>query len=544
MVWPTSYDRKLSEYDAMELPGQQLEAALADSPLDHLLRLDIAAPPACQRLSGICATIGPSSNNQTTIEQMIAAGMNVAILNMDFETRQYHAETIKMIRQAANEIGNKMGIACPVGIAARLTGRNIRTGNIANVYGDTVELKTGETVRLTSDETYKDRCSEHTIFADFINLGAFLHKGDTVLIDNETICLKVVVVSNTTITCSVEKGGLLGSNKDVFFPRVVFNIPNFTDKDKLDINMLLQHQVDILILPFLQSADAVLELREIMGEKGRKINIVAKIQDINAFNNFNSILDVINGVIISRQELGSDIAPEKLVIAQKNMIVRANLANIPVMVSAQLLSSMRFNHKPLRAELLDVANCILDGCDALVLSAETAIGKYPVETVACLAEICKEAEAIVWNKQIFKDMVDKTPLPCDHITAIALATVLAAQRGVAAAIIVVTSSGHSAQLVSMFRPRCPILAVTRYPHVARSLHMWRGVIPVIFEDEPDPDWQIDITRRVNFAVKWGMERGFVRTGDPLVLAYGWRRGAAQTNTMRMTYATPDNTVSV
>ncbi|XP_062526020.1 pyruvate kinase isoform X3 [Bombyx mori] len=493
MVWPTEFDVKLEKYNAMEIPGQQLSAAQAFTPLDHLLNLDIKAPAGCQRLTGIIANMGKSTSDVDTLEKMMSAGMNIAMLNMSYGTREEHIEMIKLLRQAAKNFSVNMGKNYPLAIAARLAGKKIRTGSIADSYGETVELKTGDVIRLTTDETYKDRCSTYAIYVDFMYFADQITKGDLVLIDNETIMLKVEIISTSTVTCKIERGGMLGSYKDVFVPNVVFEMPNFSEKDKLDIDMLIHQQTA-------------------------------------------------NGIMITRQELGSDITPKKLVIAQKNMIARANKANVPVCVNAHLLSSMRYKKLPLRAELLDVANCILDGADTLELSAETAVGLYPVDTVACLASACKEAEACIWSKQIFHDFVDKTPIPCDQATGVGLAAVLAAQRSLAAAIIVVTTTGKSAQIVSKYGPRCPIIGVTRYAAIARQLHLWRGIIPLIFEDAPDADWQIDLECRVNFCTKWAMDQGFVRVGDPIVVVSGWKQGAGYTNTMRIVYAAADCSV--
>ncbi|XP_022130740.2 pyruvate kinase-like [Pieris rapae] len=540
MVWPTEGDVKLGEFNAMELPGQQLPASHAYTPLDHVLNLDINASPACQRLTGIIATMGRATYDLEILEKMIASGMNMALLNLNFGSKDDHLEAIKLLRLAAKNYSSEVGRNYPLAIGIKLSGQKIRTGIIADSYGEAVELKTGDTVRLTTDETYKDRCSTYTIYVDFMYFADQVHKGDYVLLDNETIMLKVEVISATTLTCNIERGGFLGSCKDVFVPNVSFDMPNYSDRDKEYITIAISNQLDVIVAPY--SLNAIKELRSIMGEKGKKIAIVANIQTIEGFRNLDDILAEVNGIMITRQELGSDITPKKLVIAQKNMIARANKANIPVCISAHLLSSMRNKRVPLRSELLDIANCILDGADALVLSAETAVGDYPIDTVLCLAAACKEAEACIWSKQLFHDFVDKTPIPCDQATGTAIAAVLAAQRSIAAAIIVVTSSGKSAQIVSKFRPRCPIIAVTRYGPIARQMHLWRGIIPLIYEGTPDIDWQVDLNKRVTFCTTWAMERGFVRVGDPIIIISGWRQGSGYTNSMRIMYAEADVTM--
>ncbi|CAH0605872.1 unnamed protein product [Chrysodeixis includens] len=544
MVWPTDFDKRLGEYDAMELPGQQLQAAHAYTPLDHILNLDIKAPPACQRLTGIAASMGKSTYDVEIMEKMIGAGMNIALLNMNFGPREEHVDAIKMLRQAAKNFSVRMGKNYPLAIAVKLSGRKIRTGRIADSYGEAVELKAGEVVRLTTDETYKERCSTYTVYVDFMYFAEQMNKGDFVLLDNETIMLKVEIISSSTLTCKIERGGFLGSFKDVFVPNVVLNMPNFTEKDKLDIEMAVLNQVDIIVASFVNSPSQIGELKTLLGDKGKKIAIMANIQTIEGFRNYDAILQVVNGVMITRQELGSDITPKKLIIAQKNMIARANKANIPVSICAHLLNSMRQRKIPLRAELLDIGNCILDGCDNMVLSAETAVGNYPIETVQVMSSACKEAETCVWSKQVFYDFVDKTPLPCDQCAGAAMAGVLAAQRSIASAIIVVTTSGKSAQTVAKYRPRCPIMAVTRYAMIARQLHMWRGIVPIIYEDPPDPEWSTDLEKRVNFCVRWGVEKGFIRVGDPIVIVSGWRQGSGFTNTMRVIYATSDTTTNL
>ncbi|KAJ2951984.1 hypothetical protein O0L34_g4247 [Tuta absoluta] len=539
-MWPTDFDNKIDEFDAMELPGQQLLAAQAQTPLDHILNLDIKAPPACLRMTCIMASMGKSTNDIETMEKLMAAGMNIALINVTFGNREEHIETIKMLRQAAKNFSSKKERNYPCAIALRLAGRKIRTGRIAEAFGDTVELKTGETCRLTTDDTYKEKCSMYTIYIDYLHFSEQMKKKYFILLDNEKILLQVEMISTTTVTCKIERGGKLGSYKDVYVPNVVFDMPNFSERDKLDIEMGIRQQVDIMIASFAHTDSSIDDLRTLLGEKGKKIAIIASIQSVSGYKNLDDILKKANGIMVTRQELGTDIIPKKLVIAQKNIIARANIANVPVFVTAHLLSSMRYNLLAQRSELLDIANCIMDGADGLMLSAETAVGKYPVETVACMNTTCREAESIVWSKQIFYDFVDKTELPCDQTTGTAIAAVLSAQKSIAAGIVVVTRTGRSAQIVAKYRPRCPIIAVTRHCNVARQLHMWRGILPLIYEATPDPDWVVDVDKRIGFATKWGMSHGFIRIGDPIIVVSGGKQmlhsGSTGSNTMRMIYA--------
>ncbi|CAB3257829.1 unnamed protein product [Arctia plantaginis] len=539
MTWPTIFDAKVDGYSAMDLPGQQIAAAHANSPMAHLLNLDIDADPACQRLSGIMASMGPSTFDIGIMEKMMAVGMNLAYVNMSFGTREENREIIKMLREAAKSFSITMGKTYPLAIAMRLSGRKMRTGRIIESLGDSVTLEEGYAVKLTTDETYHDRCSNSTIYVDYMYLAEQLHTGDTILLDNETIVLKVEMISATTLTCKIERGGILGSYKDVFVPNVVFAMQNLPEKDILDIEMALQEQIDIIIPSNVTCAADITELRTVLSDKGKRVAIMANIQTIQGCHNFEEILKEADAILINRQELGSDITPKKLVRAQKKMIVQANKANIPICISAHLLNSMIYNKVPLRAEVLDIANCILDGADFLLLGPETAVGKFPVETITYLSNACKEAETCVWSKRVFTDLIDMMPLPCDQQTCTATAGVLAAQRCMAAAIVVITTTGNSAHIVAKFRPRCPIIAVTRYVQVARQMHMWRGIIPIIYEDDPDITWMRDVEKRANCGVRWAIEKGFARDDDPIVIISGWKNGSGTTNTMRVIYASLD-----
>ncbi|GBP57118.1 Pyruvate kinase [Eumeta japonica] len=310
----------------MELPGQQLYATHASSRLDYMLNLDIKRPPACQRLTGIFCVIGKSCSDIETLEKMISVGMNVAVINTTFGTRDENIEMIKMVREATKNYSEVMRKNCPVAVAINLAGRKIRTGHISDTYGTHVDLKEGEVVRLTSDETYKDRCSPYTLYVDFGGFVQQMKRGDRVLLDNERIELRVEVISTTTMTCRIERGGLLGSQKDVFIPNVVFDMPNFTDNDRLDIEMAVRQQVDIIVAPFVHNSSPVKELKSILGPKGKKIFIISEIKSLEGYRNFEEILEVSSGVIVCRQELGTDVQPKKLILAQKNLIARANKA--------------------------------------------------------------------------------------------------------------------------------------------------------------------------------------------------------------------------
>ncbi|CAG0918598.1 unnamed protein product [Notodromas monacha] len=534
-----------SQADMINMPPlpQQLHAANANSLVEFKCCLDINSEPHERRLSGVICTIGPASREVDTLEKLIKAGMNVARLNFSHGSHEYHAGTIKNIR-AANVNHNKMlGRPFPIAIALDTKGPEIRTGVYTEGATAEKKLETGGKLRLTTDEKYENACTGELIYLDYKNITKVVQPGSRIFIDDGLISVKVASVGPDYLDCEVENGGMLGTKKGVNLPGAAVDLPAVSEKDKQDLVFGVQQGVDIVFASFIRDAEGVRAIKKILstaGKDGDKIMIVSKIENQQGVANLDEILEVSDGIMVARGDLGIEIPPEKVFVAQKMMLAKCNVVGKPVICATQMLESMVKKPRPTRAEVSDVANAILDGADCVMLSGETAKGDYPVACVQTMVNICREAEASVFHKSEFSEMSQTIPYPLDATHSTAIAAVKSAFNTLATAVICITTSGRSAHLVSKYRPRCPIIAVTRLEQTARQCHLWRGVIPCFYKENRMDDWLRDVDRRVQYGIDVGRQDGFIKVGDPVVVITGWRKGSGFTNTMRILYVTNDS----
>ncbi|XP_038223116.1 pyruvate kinase-like isoform X4 [Zerene cesonia] len=516
-----------------EKPSMQLAASNALSNLDHMCSLDIDSRASYVRLSGIICTIGPASRSVEMLEKMMETGMNVARMNFSHGSHEYHAETIRNCREAEKNYSKKLGMPFSLAIALDTKGPEIRTGLLEGGGSAEVELKKGETLKLTTDPGYQERGNASTVFVDYKNITNVVKPGNRIFIDDGLISVICQSSTSDTLVCTIENGGMLGSRKGVNLPGLPVDLPAVSEKDKSDLLFGVEQGVDMIFASFIRNGAALQEIRGILGEKGKNIKIISKIENHQGMVNLDEIIAASDGIMVARGDLGIEIPPEKVSLAQKTMIARCNLVGKPVICATQMLESMVKKPRPTRAETSDVANAILDGADCVMLSGETAKGDYPLECVLTMANICKEAEAAIWHKQLFIDLVAQVKPPIEPAHSVAIASVEASSKCMASAIIVITTSGRSAYLLSKYRPRCPIIAVTRHAQTARQAHLYRGVLPLVYEEGVASDWLKDVDNRVQYGLQFGRKRGFLRTGDNVVLVTGWRQGSGYTNTMRI-----------
>jgi len=520
-----------------DVPKAQGQAAKASTQIEHNANLEITSRANRVRLSGIVCTIGPVSRAPETLLEMMENGMNVARMNFSHGSHDYHRDTIANCRTAVGMYKEKHGIDPCLAIALDTKGPEIRTGLLE---GDTgrkeVELKAGQTIKITTDDEYKEKCSDEVLWLDYKNITNVLEVGKRIYIDDGLISVKAAEIGENFVVGLIENGGSLGSRKGCNLPATDTDLPAVSEKDKQDLLFGVEQGVDFVFASFIRDAAGVQEVRDVLGEEGKDIWIIPKIENQQGVKNIDEIIDASEGIMVARGDMGIEIPTEKVFIAQKQMIAKCNKAGKPVIVATMMLESMVKKPRPTRAEASDVANAVMDGADCVMLSGETAKGEYPVICVKTMAAISREAEACFWNESVFEDMLkseDKKNEAYDSTSTAALSAVLASYKCNAAAIIILTTSGVSARAVSKYRPICPIITITRFPQVARQLQMCKGIIPLLYKQEKDSDWMKDVDDRINFAVNFGKERNFIKSGSPIVAITGWRTGSGSTNTVRI-----------
>ena len=456
----------------------------------------------------IVCTIGPSSREPAILREIILAGMNVARLNFSHGDQEFHGENIRRIHQLAADLGR------PVSILVDLQGPKLRVGELPE---EGILLEHGRTAVLTSDPivgSMDDQGIAH-IPLQYASLPQEVSTGDRILIDDGLIELRVVETAVSSISCTIIVGGLLQSNKGLNLPNASLAIPAITDKDWRDLEFALAAGADWIALSFVRSADEVHLLKKRIAELsefGRPAAVMAKIEKPEAVDAIDGIIAEADGIMVARGDLGIETAPEQVPMVQKMIIAKCNAAGIPVVTATQMLDSMIRNPRPTRAEASDVANAILDGTDAVMLSGETAAGLYPVEAVKTMGKIIAEVEC---SRNLSWERPSYTKRPVATVTdALSHATCETAHDLGAAAIVSATASGRTALAVARYRPACPIIAVTPSPMVQRRLLIVHGVWPLLGRRAENTD------EMLAGATQMALDNQLVRRGDTIVITAG------------------------
>ncbi len=465
------------------------------------------------RKTKIVCTIGPASESPEMLRKLIRAGMSVARLNFAHGEPEEHTARIRNIREAAAAENTYVAVLIDT------KGPEIRIGKMEEAF---VELVPGEHVTLTTEEVLgtKDR-----IHVTYKQLPQDVKPGGIILIDDGLVRLEVVKAEGTEITCLIRNGGRLKPRKGVNVPGVKTSLPGVTEKDIRHIKYGVEQKIDIIAQSFVRKAEDILEIKHILDELGAgHIQVIAKIENDEGVENLDAIISVADGIMVARGDLGVDLPVEDVPLVQKDMIRRCNLAGKPVITATHMLESMQMNPRPTRAEAGDVANAVFDGTDAVMLSGESAAGKYPLESVETMARIAAKAEGALDSYSWLTLQADRKTY--DVTGAIGQAVAQAALELGAKAILALTESGFTARMIAKHKPKAPVIAVSSKSSVLHALTVSWGVIPVLRKEQV-----ASTDEAILAAVELAKAAGHLQDSDLVVVTAGVPAGATGTTNL-------------
>ncbi|MDE9453903.1 pyruvate kinase PykF [Xenorhabdus bovienii] len=458
----------------------------------------------------IVCTIGPKTESETKLTELLNAGMNVMRLNFSHGDYEEHGQRIKNLRAVTAKTGKKAAILLDT------KGPEIRTIKLEG--GNDVSLTAGQTFTFTTDKSVIG--NQECVAVTYAGLPADLKPGNTILVDDGLIAMTVKNVTETEVICEVLNNGDLGENKGVNLPNVAINLPALAEKDKQDLIFGCEQGVDFVAASFIRKRSDVLEIRDhLKAHGGEHIQIISKIENQEGLNNFDEIMEASDGIMVARGDLGVEIPVEEVIFAQKMMIEKCNAARKVVITATQMLDSMIKNPRPTRAEAGDVANAILDGTDAVMLSGESAKGKYPIEAVSIMATICERTDRVMSSR------IENTKAQKLRVTeAVCRGAVEIAEKLEAPLIVVATYGGKSARSIRKYFPNAPILALTTNEITARQLLLVKGVSTQIVKEIASTDDFYRIGKEAALA------SGIANKGDAVVMISGALVPSGTTNT--------------
>ena len=461
-----------------------------------------AAAGGIMKKTKIICTMGPRTMDKIILKELIAGGMNVARFNFSHGSYEEHAERIALVRQVSEQLG------IPVALMLDTKGPEIRTGLLKD--GKKVSLEQGKEFTLYTEEREGDETGCSITYQQLVY---DVRKGDTILIDDGLIGLEVQRVSADKIECIIKNGGELGERKGVNVPNVKIHLPGVTQKDREDILFGIEQGGDYIAASFVRNSDCIMDIREILEDNhGRDIGIIAKIENAEGVENIDEILDAADGIMVARGDLGVEIPADQVPHIQKKIIHKCNRKCKPVVTATQMLDSMIRNPRPTRAEAGDVANAIYDGSDAIMLSGETAMGKYPVEAVRMMAKIAETTEAHLDYSNLQK--LNKKQRKKDISMAVGFASVSTAEILKASCLVVPTMTGYTARMISSLRPKTPIYAISPSEQAVRRMQLYWGVYAMPGETE-------DSTRHmITNSMKIILRRKLIKKGELAVFTAG------------------------
>ncbi|XP_027346519.1 pyruvate kinase, cytosolic isozyme isoform X1 [Abrus precatorius] len=470
----------------------------------------------------IVCTLGPASRSVPMTEKLLRAGMNVARFNFSHGSHEYHQETLDNLRTAMENTG----ILCAVMLDTK--GPEIRTGFLKD--GKPIQLKQGQEIMISTD--YSIKGDVNMICMSYKKLAEDVKPGSVILCSDGTISFTVLSCDKQLglVRCRCENSAVLGERKNVNLPGVIVDLPTLTEKDKEDILAWgVPNKIDMIALSFVRKGSDLIEVRKLLGKHAKSIMLMSKVENQEGVANFDDILLNSDAFMVARGDLGMEIPIEKIFLAQKVMIYKCNIQGKPVVTATQMLESMIKSPRPTRAEATDVANAVLDGTDCVMLSGETAAGAYPELAVRTMAKICIEAESTLDYGDVFKRMMEHSPVPMSPLESLASSAVRTANSAKAALILVLTRGGSTAKLVAKYRPGTPILSVV-VPEIktdtfdwscsdeapARHSLIFRGLVPILSAASARASHAETTEEAIEFAMQHAKAKGLCNIGDSIV----------------------------
>lgn len=466
------------------------------------------------RKTKIICTLGPASESEEKLREIMLAGMNVARFNFSHGSHEEHKRKFDRVVKIRGELG------LPIATLLDTKGPEIR---LKDIEGGKTELVNGQKFTLTTEDMLG---TNEMVSITYANLIHDISVGTTILIDDGLIEMVVDEITDTDIVCTVVNGGPISNHKGVNVPGAELSMPYLSEQDKSDIMFGCDMGFDFVAASFVRCKEDILAVRKIIEDNGSHMKIIAKIENMQGIRNLEEIVDVSDGIMVARGDMGVEIPMEEVPVIQKEMIKMAEAQGKQVITATQMLDSMIKNPRPTRAEVADVANAIYDGTTAIMLSGETAAGAYPVEAVTTMAKIAERTEQDINYNERLKKRENITNY--DTTTAISHATCTTAKDLNAAAIITVTISGFTAGMISKYKPSCPIIACSVSPKICRQMNLYWGVTPVWIPRENSADDLFDD------AVRAAQDAGYIKKGDTVVLTAGVPLGVSgRTNMIRV-----------
>ncbi|XP_026479538.1 pyruvate kinase-like [Ctenocephalides felis] len=518
----------------------QIKSTNAQSHIEHMSNMKYDCDLKNSRITQIMCTIGPNSEMPQQIETMLELGMTIARINMVHGDLEHHRQELNSLRMSNNNYSTRQGMLMTLGIAIEPRGSEVRTGQLAN-HMNAVPIEEGSSVRITCDPAFYASCGSDLIYLSCEHLRETVKPGNRIVIDNGEIILRVLDIGPTDMTCKVLSGGNLGNDRKVTLPEVPIETTTLSNQTKLDLLFAVKYEVDFVIVKRVRFADQIKQYRAELGEEGQYIQMIAKIETLQGLENLEEILEEADAIMFSKHDMATEMPVENVCLAQKYVLGRCILASKPCVCEVHTAHAGTTVTVSSRA-IADAHSTIIDGADCVMLAGETALGSNPINSVLLLDKVCRQSELSVWQTQMYGDRNVRAIPPNGPAESIAIGAVETSIKCNAQAIIVLTTSGRSAKLLSHYAPRCPIVAVTRHGRVARQLQLYRGVKPLQYIYGMLEDWMKDVNIRLQYGISYGKVSGFIRAGDAVLMVHGCRQGAGFTNTLRVVYASEYDTI--